>query len=345
MFFIVCFLIAFQVENDTNTNRKYISYYFLILIVCYFSGFRDGLGQDYNNYVGVINNRKIEFSFYEPGYSSILWLVSYSNYSEVLFFLFFAVLTNYLIMSRYLFYSNSFLLCVFIYLSSPVLYYNSFNLVRQFASAAIFLYAIKYIVNRSLLKYFLSVLFASCFHFSSLIFLPIYFFYRLHSKSIYFGLVAITFVFGSLIKVDLQSFLAAYLNIYSYYLLSEQKNIGVGYLGLFILANFILIIIYGDRGKYTNLQVVLFNCNFILVILYNLIPSFSIIHRLTISFIPVLPLIYTLPVTNRFVGTLMKVVGVTFYATMSILFFSHYESTPIVSPSAILLPDSLYKGL
>jgi len=55
------------------------------------------------------------------------------------------------------------------------LFYQAFNQSRQILALSIILYSYKYIVERNLLKYVLLILFASIFHNTALIFIPIYF--------------------------------------------------------------------------------------------------------------------------------------------------------------------------
>jgi hypothetical protein len=54
-------------------------------------------------------------------------------------------------------------------------YFSGFSVIRQVFAAAIFFYSIQFIINRSLPKYILCILLASCFHISALILFPLYF--------------------------------------------------------------------------------------------------------------------------------------------------------------------------
>src|SRR5699024_5819934 len=54
------------------------------------------------------------------------------------------------------------------------LYNMSFNIVRQILAVSIIMLSIKPMLDKKIWKYLLTILFASCFHFTSLVFLPSY---------------------------------------------------------------------------------------------------------------------------------------------------------------------------
>lgn len=58
-------------------------------------------------------------------------------------------------------------------------YFLTLNIVRQGIAMAIVLYALKYIKEKNVKKYIVTVLFASCFHLMALIYIPIYFMCRI----------------------------------------------------------------------------------------------------------------------------------------------------------------------
>lgn len=74
-------------------------------------------------------------------------------------------------------------------------YFASFNILRQSVSITILLYAIKYVEERNMLKYFLYCIFASLFHASSLILIFVYFlpFLKINKKTSYL-LIFISFL-------------------------------------------------------------------------------------------------------------------------------------------------------
>jgi len=54
-------------------------------------------------------------------------------------------------------------------------YFTSFNIIRQWITIAIFLYSLRFIEQKKIIKYMVCVLIAATFHLSALVYLPIYF--------------------------------------------------------------------------------------------------------------------------------------------------------------------------
>ncbi|MBW8348398.1 EpsG family protein [Bacillus sp. IITD106] len=88
-----------------------------------------------------------------------------------------AVITNILIIAVLLKYSRMIELSVYVYITGG-LFLVSMNGIRQVLAAAIIFTATKYLIDGNWIKYFFIVLFASTFHQSALILIPIYFFVR-----------------------------------------------------------------------------------------------------------------------------------------------------------------------
>lgn len=88
-----------------------------------------------------------------------------------------ALVTNVLIVYVLYKYSKLFELSVYIYITSG-LYIVSMNGIRQFLASAIVFAATKYLFEGNWKKYFLVVVFASFFHGSALILIPIYYIVR-----------------------------------------------------------------------------------------------------------------------------------------------------------------------
>ncbi|NHM29255.1 EpsG family protein [Neobacillus terrae] len=100
-------------------------------------------------------------------------LKSYSTDPQILIFTT-AVITNVLIIIGLYKYSRLFELSVFVYITGG-LFLITMNGIRQCLATAIFFTATKFLINGNWLKYILVVLFASLFHQSALILIPIYF--------------------------------------------------------------------------------------------------------------------------------------------------------------------------
>ncbi|KQX51982.1 EpsG family protein [Paenibacillus sp. Root444D2] len=103
-------------------------------------------------------------------------LKSFTEDPQLLIFLT-ALVTNVLIVYVLYKYSKLFEMSIYLYITSG-LYIVSMNGVRQFLASAIVFAATKYLFAGSWQKYFLVVAFASTFHGSALILIPIYFIVR-----------------------------------------------------------------------------------------------------------------------------------------------------------------------
>lgn len=144
------------------------------------AGLRNNIGDTYfymssfknNNFTWeqVISEKDIGFGILQ------MILKTYTDNPQWLVFLT-ALITNVLIVYVLYKYSRLFELSIFLYITSG-LYVVSMNGIRQFLASAIVFAATKYLFEGSWRKYFLVVAFASLFHGSALILIPIYFIVR-----------------------------------------------------------------------------------------------------------------------------------------------------------------------
>ena len=112
----------------------------------------------------------------EPIFNFIKFIILESNLSPIFFFTICAIVTVWLFWKYLDNGNNQFAsLSIIIFLSLPGLYFNTFNIVRQYFSAAIFLYSLKYIKSKQLICYILCITTACLMHISSIILFPLYF--------------------------------------------------------------------------------------------------------------------------------------------------------------------------
>lgn len=103
-------------------------------------------------------------------------LKAYTDNPQLLIFIT-ALVTNVLIVYVLYKYSKLFEISIYVYITSGM-YIVSMNGVRQFLASAIVFAATKYLFEGNWKKYFLVVAFASLFHGSALILIPVYFIVR-----------------------------------------------------------------------------------------------------------------------------------------------------------------------
>ena len=68
-------------------------------------------------------------------------------------------------------------------------FFNSLCFLRQFIAALVVTYAMKYVTEKKPLQFFVMTLAASCFHWSALIMLVMYFFLRIKPSGVYLGVI------------------------------------------------------------------------------------------------------------------------------------------------------------
>ena len=323
-----------------NLEIRRLLYLFVFFIIAYFSSFRDGLGHDYSNYVDVIKYAQFEFNLKEPGYYLLVEFIRKYDLSEVIFFIFFSITTNAFLLITYT-KSRSFYFSVLIYIFLPILFFNTFNVVRQWCSAAIIVYGFKYIVESNLLKYSLCVLLGAFFHLSAFVMLPFYFLLQLKlSSTLYLICLFLSFFIGTVISPDVSSILGEYINFYAHYFSDTENAQGTNLLGLSFNLIFVYFCLNKNRLVFDKFSNVYFNAFFILVLLYNFIPSFFYLYRLTIYFLAALPLALCLPY-GRLKNWILYSNFILFIYFLLFIFFlvSNVDNSRVIPDSIYFLDD------
>jgi transmembrane protein EpsG len=207
----------------------------------------------------------------EAGFQLIFKLSALLYEDSRLFFIFSSFIITFFLFESFYRYSSSALLCVFLFVSLYY-YFNSLNGIRQFtAMSMIMFFSTKYLVERSLLKYLVSVLMASLFHVSALVMLPAYWL----CKKLSFKMIVLLLIFLPIFFLMYDSFSGFIFNIIpNYSVYSEYK---VGSASAFILVQFLFLCVvlfsYYNNNNWTNVELVSLNLSiisiFLLVLSYN----------------------------------------------------------------------------
>ncbi len=173
----------------------------VMLSLVLISGLRSDIGDTYfYKHSFSINNYTWEFvkTQKDIGFGILqMMLKMYSSDPQILVFTT-ALITNVLIVSVLYHYSRMIELATYVYITGG-LFLVSMNGIRQVFAAAIAFTATKFLIEGDWKKYILVVLFASTFHESALVLIPIYFLvrYKAWSKATLFLLLfAIAIVLG-----------------------------------------------------------------------------------------------------------------------------------------------------
>lgn len=175
IFFILVIIICIAIQSKSKIINTYISYC-IIVILALFAGLRDNLWTDWDMYYTLFTNISINIKDFELGY--IFWnkIVGFftSNYNvflTVTYFILLIILYKTVKINDNKYYNVSFIVLYSVF-------YLSSSGMRQFIAMIIILYSIKYIINKDLKKYIIIVIFASFFHRTSLIFIPVAYLYN-----------------------------------------------------------------------------------------------------------------------------------------------------------------------
>ncbi|WP_417870487.1 EpsG family protein [Vibrio furnissii] len=170
---LVFFIIFGVVKYSLNTT------YLLVFIVSsLFLGLRYNVGIDYGNYLQYmerfvdgkfVDNKEFLFDKVVQFSYIVLGDEKYSFYIFGCFFL----IPLFIGMRRC---CGNHTIGLLIFLLFPIFYLAAFNSVRQFISVGFFVFSLSYIINRSFVKYTITILFAALFHKSVLLIYPVYFF-------------------------------------------------------------------------------------------------------------------------------------------------------------------------
>lgn len=258
--------------------------FFVLLFIV--SAFRDGMGTDYKNYqllfYDYLNSGDAVIQRLEPGFKLIFEVVSFFSYDSRLFF----VITSFLILFFYFFgflkYSRSVLLSIFLFVTLYY-YFNSLNTVRQFvAMALIFCFSTRYLAERNLLKYLISVVFASLFHLSALIMLPAYWL----CKKMSFRAVILLFIFLPIFFLSYDLIANIVFKIIPSYQVYSDYEIGSSsaFIVIQIVFFIFIFIAYKHNKNWTNVELLSFNLSLISLFLYILSYKNAIFLRVATYF-------------------------------------------------------------
>lgn len=190
IYFFIYFLIFFLALCERLDDKNEISgilikktlYYYLAAGLVLFVGLRNEIGFDFFNYKAIYNSYPASFSLFfsrfEPGFNFILYLSK--NLLGLSFNYFLLIVTFLSISVKVIFYKKYFAypttLLLFYY---PLLIANDFGLFRQGLAISIILWALPAIKERRIFKFLLVWIAAVSFHYSALIFFPVYFLNRI----------------------------------------------------------------------------------------------------------------------------------------------------------------------
>lgn len=268
-----------------GVGRKYVMWS-IILILIYFSTFRDGLGSDYLQYVYRIEDYDSIDAFMlgflkEPLFGLISVFINYTILSPIFLFFICALVTN-IGFSIYIFKDNKYVfwsLMLYVFLST--MYSQSFNIIRQFFSVGLFLLALNY-VGKSLLKYLALIFVAVMMHTSAIILLPFYWLLKIQFKIKYI-------VPSLLLLISFSLLLFPYFSILGgKYLDSVNSDMVMSNSGMIIFYNLLFVLLLFNRKMYCDLDNISRNLFIFFILTIDLSYINISFYRLSYYFFPVI---------------------------------------------------------
>ena len=179
--YIIVFICFLYLSCSKYGNK---SQFICSVIFIFFFGFRGFVGWDWQNYfvlfsqLSTIAELDNLFVFtgeeiIEPGFTLYMTFIK-SLVNDWNFFLFFSVVIDWL--GLHLFFRRYSVNYAFSFLIfSCVCIGTELDLLRNIKAIILFLYAIRFIENRRIISYVIIILIAVMFHYSALVFIPLYF--------------------------------------------------------------------------------------------------------------------------------------------------------------------------
>lgn len=217
-FIIICSMINLEIEKEKLKLVYIVMSIFLLLFVI----FRDNLGgTDYFVYKGYFENtpplaelQKMDYHIeYEIGFKYLNSLIKSSTSNYYWLFGVIGLCTfPVLLISNYKYCKYPFFTMG--YYMYKTFFYTNFIAMRQTIAVAIFIIAIKYIIEGNLKKYSISIILASLFHSSAVVLFFVYFVrnLKLYKKNIFYILSVggVLFVFSDILVNILESVLSIF---------------------------------------------------------------------------------------------------------------------------------------
>lgn len=326
----------------SRSNRLTVFHLIGLLTICFIVGFRFEIGNDwigYKEYFEQLSYFKITYDQqpFEIGYYLVnkVFAVLGFNYTSIFFLS--AFLTWYFIYKSV----PAFLLpIVLFYFFVDEIFFSSMNLVRQFIAIGLFLYGLRFIVNKEFYKYLSVILFGSLFHVSVLITLPLYFlpYKKMYNQTSWVLLFILSIILAgnSFLIEGVLSFLMTFtgefevLSIYYRYLesgkiLTGSFEVGFGFYLKTMINLFILFFSKEVIQKYPNTKIY-FILFFIGLIVFNSLYMFQMINRVNIYLMVIRPIVLAFITYHLWCkNNKGKIISAVLVMTYIVIFFASIE--------------------
>ena len=179
---IIAWFSNFIRNKEHKKLAKWI-FFIAIIIPVLVSGFRYGIGTDYHAYVNMYYNitnnyygisDAISNTRYEPGWIILNYIVKYVFDDVNYIFVLSALLTWSFIFKAIYDNKDRLSIGIAVLILLCTMYSMSFNIVRQILAVSIIMLSVKPMLDQKKWKFIFTILFASTFHFTAILFLVSY---------------------------------------------------------------------------------------------------------------------------------------------------------------------------
>ena len=285
--------------KDEKVN--FVTAFVWVLLMTLFVGSQDGIGTDHSNYIAQIESPWVVPS--EPFTILVFAIIRSFGISSYAFFYIYAFLTYFYLAKAVLLSDRNIRFIVVIMILQSLLFFQSFNLVRQILACAIFLYGLMLISCGK--KHYIVFVLAFLVHYSALFGILMI----VLAKMIKVNIVVLMIYIGSVCILLWGGFMSGFISIfepiigktyYGYYLESalinenQTAHFGVVYQVIFVLS----LIVYAKRNYYVsnNLELIL-NVFFLGQIMYNVLSANITLQRIT--YYPYVSMVFVIPLLAK----------------------------------------------
>lgn len=268
--YILLFIFALLERIDdqqeiTGKLTKKGFYFICAAVLLFFGSLRYEVGFDYENYKSIYNTYSpgVTVSRFEPGFAAFMHICKNWFGLPYPYFLFFLTGSSILIKASFFYRYFKYPIFLLMLYFPAIFLYADFGQIRQGMAVGIFLWSIPAIKDRNVIKFFIVWFIAVSFHYSTLIFFPIYWLYKITVKRNVFLMIFMAgFLFnafsGTIVVFALMQkilgttgFLGSLLEYMTLY--GESKNPLSYFLEINTLFAVILVLLY-QKGYCYNIQ-------------------------------------------------------------------------------------------
>lgn len=323
-----------------NPALERVSGVIYTVVLAFIGMFRYDVGQDYFSYESIYDKIAMRWDYGETieiGFRTVCKLCSELDGTAQLMFAVMSAATLILTYQGLKYFSKDISLSLFVFMGIGQLYLNTFNAVRQALAIALFIFAMRYVAQRKLLKYLLMMALATTFHASAIILVPLYWILRRRWSKIS------VIIAGAVLALSGRVIINMILNSsYSVYLMQQQFTTEMSSANVMYFAMSVIIFICSDslmkgyryRDIFSNLNILAMFC-FMLYYVFSNTPVMMVVTRISYYFMIAYPVI--LAMTVRYIDDKLIKSALTF-GIVAMISFMFYRSSIINGDAYNLLP-------